>query len=227
MTAIILTNGGIIDKFEGDAIMAEFGAPLPMPDHAERAVRAGLDMQKRLQQLRPAWRNHGLPELQCRVGINTGPMIIGNMGSDQVFDYTVIGDAVNLASRLEGANKRYNTRLMISEYTQQALPPGTFRTRVLDVIKVKGKSKPVRVFEVYGEACFPLAPQDEMYYVAYQEAMKLYFARHFERAGEKFQALLSIRPDDPASAEMLNRIRNLQGQDLPPEWDGSVSLAEK
>ncbi len=227
MTAIILTNGGIIDKFEGDAIMAEFGAPLPMPDHAERAVRAGLEMQKRLQQLRPAWRNDGLPELQCRVGINTGPMIIGNMGSDQVFDYTVIGDAVNLASRLEGANKRYNTRLMISEYTRQALPPGVFRTRVLDVIKVKGKSKPVRVFEVYGEACFPLTPQDAMYYVAYQEAMELYFARHFDRAEEEFQALLSIRPDDPASAEMLNRIKNLQGQDLPPEWDGSVSLAGK
>ena len=85
MTAIILTHGGIIDKFEGDAIMAEFGAPLPMPDHAERAVRAGLEMQKRLEELRPIWRNDGLPELQCRVGINTGPMVIGNMGSDQVF----------------------------------------------------------------------------------------------------------------------------------------------
>jgi len=227
MTAIILTHGGIIDKFEGDAIMAEFGAPLPMPDHAERAVRAGLEMQKRLQELRPAWRKDELPELHCRVGINTGPMIIGNMGSDQVFDYTVIGDAVNLASRLEGANKKYNTCLMISEYTQQALPPDVFRTRLLDVIKVKGKSKPVRVFEVYGEACFPLTPDAQIYYVTYQEAMELYLARHFDRAEEKFRAVLSIRPDDPASAEMLNRIRNLQGQDLPPEWDGSISLTGK
>ena len=227
MTAIILTNGGIVDKFEGDAVMAEFGAPLPMPDHAERAVRAGLEMQKRLRELRPIWRSENLPELQCRVGINTGPMIIGNMGSDQVFDYTVVGDAVNLASRLEGANKKYNTRLMISEYTQQALPPGIFRTRVLDVIKVKGKSKPVKVFEVYGETCFPLTPEDEMYYVTYQKAMELYFARHFDSAGEKFQAALSTRPDDPASGEMLNRIRNLQGRDLPPEWDGSVSLVDK
>ena len=227
MTAIILTQGGIIDKFEGDAIMAEFGAPLPLPDHAERAVRAGLEIQRRLQELRPAWRNDNLPELQCRVGINTGSMIIGNMGSDQVFDFTVIGDAVNLASRLEGANKKYNTRLMISEYTQQALPPGIFRTRVLDVIKVKGKSKPVRVFEVYGEVRFPLTPEDEMYYVTYQEAMELYFTKHFDMAAEKFRAALSIRPDDPATAEMLNRIGNLQGRNLPPEWDGSISLAGK
>jgi adenylate cyclase len=227
MTAIILTHGGIIDKFEGDAIMAEFGAPLPMPDHAERAVRAGLEMQKRLQDLRPIWRNNDLPELQCRVGINTGQMIIGNMGSDQVFDYTVIGDAVNIASRLEGANKYYNTHLIISEYTRQALPPDGFRTRVLDLIKVKGKSKPVKVYEVYGEVCSPLTPEDERYYVTYQEAMELYFERHFDRAGEKFRAALNIRPDDPASNEMLNRIRNLQGQDLPPEWDGSISLAGK
>ncbi len=227
MTAIILAHGGIIDKFEGDAVMAEFGAPLPMPDHAERAVRAGLEMQKRLQELRPAWRKDDLPELHCRVGINTGPMIIGNMGSDQVFDYTVIGDAVNLASRLEGANKKYNTCLMISEYTQQALPPDIFRTRLLDVIKVKGKSKPVRVFEVYGEVCFPLTADGRIYYVTYQEAMELYLARRFDRAEEKFRAVLSIRPEDPASAEMLSRIRNLQGQDLPPEWDGSISLAGK
>ncbi len=227
MTAIILTHGGIVDKFEGDAIMAEFGAPLLTSDHAERAVRAGLEMQRRLQELRPAWRNDDLPELHCRVGINTGSMIIGNMGSDQVFDYTVIGDAVNLASRLEGANKKYNTRLMISEYTQRALPQGIFRTRFLDVIKVKGKSKPVRVFEVYGEVCSPLTPEDEKYYATYQEAMELYLARHFDEAGEKFRAVLRIRPDDPASAELLDRIGNLRGQDLPQEWDGSISLSGK
>lgn len=148
MTAIILDCGGIIDKYQGDAIMAEFGAPLPMPDHADRAVTAGLKMQRRLGELQQVWRGQGLPELSCRVGINTGPVIIGNMGSQQVFDYTVIGDAVNLASRLEGANKDYGTFLMISEFTLASLTPGRFKTRFLDNIKVKGKSQSVKVFEV-------------------------------------------------------------------------------
>jgi adenylate cyclase len=121
MTDLVLAEGGIIDKYQGDAIMAEYGAPLPMPDHADMAVRTGLRIQNRLKVLRQMWGEKGLPEMQCRVGINTGPMIIGNMGSHRVFDYTVIGDAVNLASRLEGANKRYNTFLMISEFTYECL----------------------------------------------------------------------------------------------------------
>ena len=116
MTDIVLENEGIIDKYLGDAIMAEFGAPLYMPDHADRAVGTGLKMLYRLKELRKEWSGKGLPEMRCRVGINTGTMITGNMGSHQVFDFTVIGDAVNLASRLEGANKNYNTYLMISEY---------------------------------------------------------------------------------------------------------------
>lgn len=151
MTAVLLECGGIIDKYQGDAIMAEFGAPLPMNDHADRGVSAGLKMQRRLGELQQVWKNQGLPELNCRIGINTGSVIIGNMGSKQVFDYTVIGDAVNLSSRLEGANKNYGTSLMISEYTLACLTPGRFKTRYLDNIMVKGKSQAVKVFEVIGE----------------------------------------------------------------------------
>ncbi len=151
MTEIILAEGGIIDKFEGDAIMAEFGIPIPVLDHAERAVRAALKMQRRMRELRPIWAQDDLPELRCRIGINTGAMIVGNMGSHQVFDYTVIGDAVNLAARLEGANKNYNTELMISESTYSQLTPNKFKTRFLDEIKVKGKSRPIKVFEVCNE----------------------------------------------------------------------------
>ena len=227
MTSIVLANGGIIDKFEGDAIMAEFGAPLPMPDHAERAVRVGLRMQRRLKELREIWASRGLPELRCRVGVSTGPMIVGNMGSRQVFDYTVLGDAVNLASRLEGANKRYNTELIISEATHRDLPPGVFRSRILDVIKVKGKSKAVKVFEVYGEASEPRNNDAMLYYDTYGQAFELYLSTGFEAAAEKFREALRIRPDDPAARHMIERIDALKVDELPPGWDGSIALTTK
>ena len=227
MTDIVLTHGGIIDKYEGDAVMAEFGAPLPVEDHAERAVMAGLNMQKRLVELREDWRSRGLPPLKCRVGINTGPMIVGNMGSEQVFDYTVLGDAVNLASRLEGANKRYNTYLMISESTHRCLPPDRFRTRVLDVIRVKGKSRAVKVFEVYGEASDGIEPGDETYYRLYGDAFERYLERDFDGAEKMFREALQIRPDDPACADMIERIAECRGRDLPDDWDGSVALTSK
>jgi adenylate cyclase len=227
MTEIVLSEGGIIDKFEGDAIMAEFGAPLPIPDHADRAVRAGLRMQMRLQELRKIWAERKLPELRCRVGINTGPMIVGNMGSDQVFDYTVIGDSVNLASRLEGANKRYDTYLMISESTHDCLTPGLFRTRVLDVIRVKGKSKAVKVFEVLGENSAGSVDGVEPYYRAYQEAFETYLSRDFPSARKKFEEALSLRPKDPAARDMIERIDGLNPDRLPADWDGSIALSSK
>ena len=151
MTAIVLECGGIIDKYQGDAIMAEFGAPFPIHDHADRAVMAGIKMQRRLGELQKIWALHGFPEICCRIGINTGSVIIGNMGSKQVFDYTVIGDAVNLAARLEGANKEFDTFLMISEFTLASLSPGRFKTRYLDNVVVKGKSRAVKVYEVIDE----------------------------------------------------------------------------
>ncbi len=227
MTNIVLAEGGIIDKYEGDAIMAEFGAPLSLPDHADRAVRAGLKMQRRLKELREIWKGQGLPELKCRVGINTGAMIVGNMGSNQLFDYTVIGDSVNLASRLEGANKRYNTHLMISEFTLDYLTPGLFRTRVLDVITVKGKSKAVKVFEVVGENSHPTEPNDEIYYKTYEQAFNLYLSKEFGEARRKFQEALTRRPDDPAAQDMIHRIDGLDPCQLPPDWDGSISLTSK
>jgi adenylate cyclase len=227
MTDIVLAQGGIIDKFEGDAVMAEFGAPLSMPDHADRAVNAGLLMQRRLKELRQVWREKGLPELHCRVGINTGTVIVGNMGSNRVFDYTVIGDAVNLASRLEGANKMYNTLVMISEFTHTHLSPGKFRTRVLDVIKVKGKSKAVKVFEVCGASEEPLDPREEDYYRLYEEAFDLYLCRKLDAARLKFQEALLLRADDSAAKEMIARIDGLNASSLPQDWDGSIALISK
>ena len=227
MTNLVFLHDGIIDKYEGDAIMAEFGAPLTLSDHATRAVETALQMQWRLEELRQEWNKRGLPSLQCRIGINTGMMVVGNMGSHQVFDYTVIGDAVNLASRLEGANKVYGTSVMISQFTRDKLDQVRFRTRALDVIKVKGKSQPVKVFEVYGNATRQLNSTEERYYQSYHRAFECYLAREFSMAQEGFEIALSLRANDPASSGMLARMAQLEPDELPDDWDGSVTLTEK
>ncbi|HID10062.1 MAG TPA: adenylate/guanylate cyclase domain-containing protein, partial [Candidatus Latescibacteria bacterium] len=149
MTEVILGHEGIIDKYEGDAIMAEFGAPLPLPDHARKACFAALDMQAKLAELRERWSQEGKPLLYMRVGVGTGRMVLGNMGSREIFDYTVIGDSVNTASRLEGANKEYGTRILISEATYLAARDHIV-VRELDRIRVKGKREPVRAYELLG-----------------------------------------------------------------------------
>jgi len=142
MTDIVLKNDGIIDKYEGDAIMAEFGVPVSYPDHPKKACITALEMQKKLEELRLKWKSENRPQFKARIGINTGEVIVGNMGSQTVFDYTVIGDHVNLGARLESANKFYKTYIMISEYTYELIKDD-FYTRPLDLIKVKGKQKPI------------------------------------------------------------------------------------
>ncbi len=227
MTEIVLGEGGIIDKYQGDGILAEFGLPLDLPDHADRAVAAGLRIQERMARLRDEWSGRNLPALHCRVGINTGSVIAGNMGSDRVLDYTVAGDAVNLASRLEGANKRYGTELMISEATLRSLSPGKFRTRVLDVVRVKGKSEAVRVHEVYGWEGDGVEQSGERYFETYASAFEAYLARNFEAALRGFREALSLKPEDPAAGEMIGRIESIDPDDLPPDWDGSITLSTK
>ncbi|MFC1534140.1 CHASE2 domain-containing protein [Thermodesulfobacteriota bacterium] len=227
MTNVVLEEGGIIDKYQGDAIMAEFGVPIHVPDHADMAVRTGLRMQQRLKELRQEWEHKELPMLHCRVGINTGPMIIGNIGSKRVFDYTVIGDAVNLASRLEGANKRYGTFLMISESTYENLTPGIFKARILDFIKVKGKLEPIKVFEVYGETSELSDQSHDLYYQTYHNAFEAYLSKQFSFAHTKFLEALAMRTEDIASKEMVDRIDKLNFDELPNDWDGSVALTSK
>jgi adenylate cyclase len=227
MTTIVLQEGGIIDKYVGDTIMAEFGAPLPIAQHADLAVRTALRMQRRLEELRPQWLLHGWPEVHCRVGINTGPMVVGNIGSEQVFNYTVIGDAVNLASRLEGANKYYETMVLISEFTYNALSSGLFRTRLLDVIRVKGKAQAVKVYEVYGAMGDPIAPATLQYYQAYNAGFEAYLARRFDLARAQFAAARAMRPTDAAAGEMLERLDDLDAEKLLDEWDGAKTFETK
>jgi adenylate cyclase len=151
MVEIVFHHQGTVDKFVGDMVMALFGAPLEDPEHAEHAVEAALDMMQELHKLNVKWMSEGRPSLDIGVGINTGPMIAGNIGSDQIMSYTVIGDAVNLGSRLESLNKQYSSHIIISDATRSHLK-GTYTFRPLGDVVVKGKTKPVAIFEVVDRA---------------------------------------------------------------------------
>ncbi len=227
MTDIIIKENGTVDKYIGDAILAEYGAPVPMENHADAAVKTAINMQRMIEELNEKWSAEGLPKLRSRIGINTGQVIIGNMGSDRVFDYTVIGDPVNLAARLESANKRYNTLIMISEFTYNELDKEKFKIRLLDIIKVKGKTKAVKVYEVYGFASDSFPDEEIEYYRNYEEAFNKYLIKNFVKSKELFEQSLNFRPNDPASMQMLSRIQSLEEQELDKNWDGSISLLEK
>jgi adenylate cyclase len=151
MVQIVFHHKGTVDKFVGDMVMALFGAPLEDPQHAEHAVEAALDMIQELQKLNVKWAAEGRPALDIGIGVNSGPMIAGNIGSDQIMSYTVIGDAVNLGSRLESLNKQYGTRIIISDATRGRLT-GAYTFRALGDVIVKGKTKPVAIFEVVDRA---------------------------------------------------------------------------
>ncbi|MCB2200345.1 adenylate/guanylate cyclase domain-containing protein [bacterium] len=226
MSNIILDNEGIIDKYEGDLIMAEWGAPVFFEDHATWACRAALKMQRRLGELRGGWEERGIPRLASRVGINTGPMIVGNMGCLEVFDYTVMGDAVNLASRLEGANKSYGTTIMIGPETWADVNE-TFVTRMLDDLRVKGKGEPVRVYELMGEDLDNLLTGHRDVIPLYNEGIELYRSRMFAEGKAKFEQALAIDPEDGPSKTYLERCIICIENPPPDDWDCVFELTEK
>jgi adenylate cyclase len=147
MVDVVFQHRGTVDKFVGDMVMALFGAPLADPDHADHAVQAALGMLDALKDQNARWAAEGRPPLEIGVGVNSGDMVAGIIGSDTVMSYTVIGDAVNLGSRLESLNKEYGTRLIISEGTRARLK-GRYDMKPLGAVTVKGKSEPVHIFEV-------------------------------------------------------------------------------
>ncbi len=218
MTDIILNEGGTIDKYEGDAIIAFWNAPVDQADHPERAVRAALRCQDKLNEMRPELKKIAGTDLCARIGLNTGPVVVGNMGSDQRFDYTFLGDAGNLAARLESLNKQFGTYAMISEFTKQKLSD-RFAARELSRVRVIGKNVPITVFE-------PMWPQhynaNREKYEAFDVALKHYYEGSFKDA---LQAFLKIE-DDPPSARYAEKCREFA--DNPPEsWDGVWQAAEK
>ncbi|ADK86651.1 adenylate/guanylate cyclase with Chase sensor [Desulfarculus baarsii DSM 2075] len=217
MTDIILDEGGTLDKYEGDAIIAFWNAPLDQPDHAARACRAALRCQAELARLRPEFRRRVGQDLFMRVGINSGPVVVGNMGSRERFDYTVLGDAANLASRLEGANKAFGAYLMVSEETWRRTE-GAFAGRELGLIRVVGRAQPVRVFEPLAMAAGPVGPT----MAAFAQALAALRQGDLPGAAERFAALA---PDDPPAAAYARHCQQFlaAGQG----WDGVWILGEK
>ncbi|HEU4385697.1 MAG TPA: CHASE2 domain-containing protein, partial [Anaeromyxobacteraceae bacterium] len=174
MTEAVERHGGYVDKYVGDAIMAVWGAPVPEPDHAGRACAAALEMRRALDQLRPGWKERFGVEIQAGAGLNTGPMVAGNVGSRRKANYTVLGDAVNLASRLEGANKAYGTSILVGEGTRAAAGEA-FAFRSVDLVRVKGRSQGVAVFELVGRSA-DLSPEDRAFLAGWEAALSDYRA---------------------------------------------------
>jgi adenylate cyclase len=226
MTAIVLKHEGTLDKYEGDAIMAFWGAPIPQKDHALRTCLASLEMQKRLAALRPKWAKEGKPGLEVRIGVNTGTMIVGNMGGQDRFDYTVIGDSVNLASRLEGANKQYGSNIMISDFTYQQVKDHV-AVRELDLIQVKGKNEPVKVWELLGTADMRLTDDQKQSLEIYHEGLRLYRSRSWQEAIAYFQQAKTLDPGCRV-AEIYEQRANLYQLNPPPkDWSGVFVMTTK
>lgn len=224
MTAIVFEEKGTLDKYIGDALMAFWNAPLDQADHALRACRAAVKMLETLDELKKAWRDKGYPELEIGIGINSGPMVVGNMGSDVRVDYTVLGDAVNLGSRLEGTNKEYDTRIIISESTWQQVKEQVVCRR-LGAVRVKGKRLPVGIYELrgVGKPSASEAPVIELF----EEALRLFSTRKFEEAGVKFREVLQAWPTDMSTRRYLAQLETFKAQPPPSDWDGVASLTTK
>lgn len=229
MTRIVFDEKGTLDKYIGDAIMAFWNAPRPQPDHADRALRAAVLMQRKMAELNARWRaaDPEAEDLVVRIGINTGTVIVGNVGGGMRNDYSALGDAVNLAARLEPANKTYDTLVMASQFTLDAADASAFRVRELDLIAVKGKVEPVKVYEVLELAGVALPAHREEAVSRYEAGLAAYKARDWRGAAKHFQAALEADPDDGPSAVYLGRAEEYATAPPPEDWDFVVRRTEK
>ena len=219
LTDAIFQHGGTFDKFIGDAVMAFWGAPLPQTDHAARACRAALDMQAALRRFTAGHADERVRGLTGRIGINTGDAILGNLGSSRVMNYTAMGDAVNVASRLEGVNKLYRTAILVAETTLAAAPE--IRARELDTVRVVGRSAPLRIFELLDDAAPPAAAL-----AAYAEGLAHHRARRFGEAERAFKQAFADGDHGPAQV-MAERSAAFAATPPPDDWDGAHRLLRK
>ena len=225
MTDIVFKYDGTLDKYMGDAIMAVYGAPLDQPDHPTRACHSALDMMDGLKRLNEKWIHEGKKPLDIGIGINTGPMMVGNMGSDQRFDYTVMGDAVNLGSRLEGANKSYNTNILISDSTYQRVKDN-FVCMELDSVKVKGKTLPVSIYQLIGEK--EDVSRDYLETIEdFHKGLQLYREQKWDEAIEAFQTVAAMNEAIYAAKLYIERANELKADPPSPGWDGVFTMKTK
>ena len=224
MTDIVFKYEGLLDKYIGDAIMAVFGAPVDQPDHALRSCRTALEMMATLKGLQQKWAAEGRPFVDIGVGINSGDMVVGNMGSNMRFDYTVMGDNVNLSSRLEGINKEYGTHIVISEFTYEVVKEEVF-CRELDAVRVKGKKLPVKIYELICER--KDAAEHEEYIGRFHAGLAHYKAARWDEGIAAFKSVLEIRPDDPPAKLYIQRCQDLKENPPEGEWDGVFTMTRK
>ena len=221
VSGVLLQHGACLDKYIGDAVVCIFGAPLRMDDHAVRACAAALDVQAEVERIRAEFAAQGLPDVYTRVGLNTAVMFVGNFGSEQLFNYTAMGDGMNLASRLEGANKPYGSRILVGPRTQ-GLVSHAFETRELDRVRVAGKHEAVAIHELLcrkGE----LSPRKQEVCVLYAEGLALWRTARFSEARALFAQAVAVDPDDAPSRALLARC-DRHAASPPAAFDGVVDL---
>src|SRR5271165_6204993 len=224
MTEILYKHLGTLDKYIGDAIMAFWGSPYPLEDHAYRACCCALEMVDRLAELNRNWTAQGRPEIANGIGLNTGPVNVGNIGSDQRLAWTVMGDNVNLASRLEGITKEYRVRVIISEYTYNQVSH-QFLAREVDKIRVKGKKHPVTLYELMA----PLSDRQkyEGLLTPFNTALQCYRTRDWAEAAGKFGPILSAHPLDGPTQVLLQRCLEFMVEPPPDDWDFVYEMKSK
>jgi adenylate cyclase len=226
MTDVVVEHGGIVDKYVGDLLMAEFGVPVPVDDHAVRACRAALRMRDELRRQRGEWEGKGMPALHARTGINTGTVLVGNLGSHRMMDYTCMGDHVNLASRLEGLNNIYGTEIIVSEFTWREVS-AHFVGREIDRVRVVGRAAPVAVHELLAAREDGVDADTAALLDGFADALALYRERRFGEAADAFGALVERYPQDGPSAVYLERCREYVIHPPAEGWDGAHQLASK
>lgn len=224
LTRVIQAERGTIDKYMGDCVMAFWGAPVPAQDHAQRSVHAALGMVKAVQELNEQHKAQGLPEIGVGIGLNTGPMCVGDMGSDLRLSYTVIGDAVNLGSRLEGLCKTYGVPIVASEFTQ-AQSSGLL-WQELDRVRVKGKAQAVAIYTPLVEEQHATV-QQQAELAKWVQFLTHYRSQNWEQCGSQLKALLQLQPQSVLYALYASRVQHLSSLPLQADWDGTTAFETK